>query len=77
MAPLHIIYIHIYLEDLLIVLSRFSKLLINGVKVFDKRLTKENIEVGKLYRVYDDSGIFIGLGKSDHQGFKIEKLLIN
>ena len=61
----------------LIVLSRFSKLLINGVKVFDKRLTKENIEVGKLYRVYDDSGIFIGLGKSDHQGFKIEKLLIN
>ncbi|WP_291647496.1 tRNA pseudouridine(55) synthase TruB [Clostridium sp.] len=61
----------------LIVLSRFSKLLINGVKVFDKRLTKENIEIGKLYRVYDESGIFIGLGKSDHQGFKIEKLLIN
>ncbi|MDZ7548196.1 tRNA pseudouridine(55) synthase TruB, partial [Clostridium perfringens] len=31
----------------------------------------------KLYRVYDESGNFIGLGKSDHQGFKIEKLLIN
>lgn len=61
----------------LIVLSRFSRLLINGVKVFDKRLTKENIEIGKLYRVYDESGKFIGLGRGDHQGFKIEKLLIN
>jgi tRNA pseudouridine55 synthase len=61
----------------LIVLNRFSKLLINGVKVFDKRFTKDNVELGKLYRVYDESGSFIGLGKSDHQGFKIEKLLIN
>lgn len=61
----------------LIVLNRFSKLLINGVKVFDKRFTKDNVELGKLYRVYDESGNFIGLGKSDHQGFKIEKLLIN
>ncbi|MCR1951552.1 tRNA pseudouridine(55) synthase TruB [Clostridium sp. DSM 100503] len=61
----------------LIVLTKYSKLLINGVKVFDKRFTKENIEIGKLYRVYDESGMFIGLGKSDHQGFKIEKLLIN
>lgn len=61
----------------LIVLNRFSKLLINGVKVFDKRFTKDNVELGKLYRVYDESGKFIGLGKSDHQGFKIEKLLSN
>ena len=61
----------------LIVLNRFSKLLINGVKVFDKRFTKDTVELGKLYRVYDESGNFIGLGKGDHQGFKIEKLLIN
>ena len=63
--------------DKLIVSHKFSKLLINGVKVFDKRLTKENVEINKLYRVYDEEGLFIGLGKMDYQGFKIEKLLIN
>lgn len=61
----------------LVISNKFSKLLINGVKVFDKRLTKEKAEIGKLYRVYDENNNFIGLGKSDHQGFKIEKLLIN
>ena len=61
----------------LVISNKFSKLLINGVKVFDKRLTKEKVEIGKLYRVYDENNNFIGLGKSDHQGFKIEKLLIN
>ncbi len=61
----------------LVTSNKFSKLLINGVKVFDKRLTKEKVEIGKLYRVYDENNNFIGLGKSDHQGFKIEKLLIN
>jgi tRNA pseudouridine55 synthase len=57
--------------------NKFSKLLINGVKVFDKRLTNDKIEFGKLYRVYDESETFIGLGKGDNKGFKIEKLLIN
>ncbi|MBQ6820479.1 MAG: tRNA pseudouridine(55) synthase TruB [Clostridium sp.] len=61
----------------LIVINKYSKLLINGVKVFDKRFTKDKYELEKLYRVYNEDGIFIGLGKADHQGFKIEKLLIN
>ena len=60
----------------LTVSNKFSKLLINGVRVFDKRLTKSKIEVGKLYRVYDENEKFIGLGKADIKGFKIEKLLI-
>lgn len=63
--------------DKLIVLNKYCRLLINGVRVFDKRFTKEKVEVEKLYRVYDEDGKFIGLGKSNHQGFKIEKLLIN
>lgn len=61
----------------LIISNNFSKLLINGVKVFDKRLTKDKIEIGRLYRVYDENSKFIGLGKGDQKGFKIEKLLIN
>lgn len=60
-----------------VVLNKYSRLLINGVRVFDKRFTRDNIEVEKLYRVYDEDGHFIGLGKSNYQGFKIEKLLIN
>ncbi|MBU5455789.1 tRNA pseudouridine(55) synthase TruB [Caproiciproducens sp. MSJ-32] len=62
--------------DKLIISNKFSKLLINGVKVFDKRLTKSKVEIGKLYRVYDENKKFIGLGKADGKGFKIEKLLI-
>lgn len=54
----------------------FSKLLINGVKVADKRLTEEDLAINQLYRVYDQDSNFIGLGKKDKQGFKIEKLLI-
>lgn len=54
----------------------FSKLLINGVKVADKRLTEEDLVINQLYRVYDQNSNFIGLGKKDKQGFKIEKLLI-
>lgn len=59
----------------LTVKSTFTKLLINGVKVFDKRLTDERREKNILYRVYDDEGTFIGIGKQDDKGFKIEKLL--
>lgn len=59
----------------LTVKSTFTKLLINGVKVFDKRLTDEIREKNILYRVYDNEGIFIGIGKQDDKGFKIEKLL--
>lgn len=60
----------------LTVKSTFTKLLINGVKVFDKRLTDEKMEKNLLYRVYDNEGTFIGIGKQDDKGFKIEKLLI-
>lgn len=60
----------------LVVSSAFTKLLANGVKVFDKRLTSEIREKGVLYRVYDSEGIFIGLGIQDDKGFKIEKLLM-
>ncbi|MDR3594192.1 tRNA pseudouridine(55) synthase TruB [Clostridium sp.] len=56
--------------------SAFTKLLINGVKVFDKRLTNEAKEKNILYRVYDNEGTFIGIGKQDDAGFKIEKLLL-
>ena len=63
--------------DKIIVLNRYSKLLINGVRVFDKRFTNDIVEADKLYRVYDEDGQFIGLGKSNYKGFKIEKLLIN
>ena len=62
--------------DKLVVLNKFSDLLINGVKVFDKRFTKENYIAGKLYRVYNEDGKFIGLGRGDGKAFKIEKLLI-
>ena len=56
--------------------SSFTKLLVNGVKVFDKRLTNEKLEKNVLYRVYDSEKTFIGIGKQDDEGFKIEKLLI-
>ncbi|WP_419762035.1 tRNA pseudouridine(55) synthase TruB [Clostridium beijerinckii] len=56
--------------------STFTKLLVNGVKVFDKRLTNEKREKNVLYRVYDSEGTFIGIGKQDDDGFKIEKLLL-
>lgn len=56
--------------------SSFTKLLVNGVNVFDKRLTNEKREQGVLYRVYDSEGFFIGLGRQEDKGFKIEKLLV-
>jgi tRNA pseudouridine55 synthase len=60
----------------IIVNSSFTKLLVNGVKVYDKRLTNESRDKNILYRVYDTEKLFIGLGKQYEDGFKIEKLLI-
>ena len=60
----------------LVVNSSFTKLLVNGVKVFDRRFTSEHREKDVLYRVYDSEGVFIGLGRQDDKGFKIEKLLM-
>lgn len=60
----------------IIVNNKFGKLLRNGVKVFDNRMYSEEVEFGKLYRVYEEDGMFLGLGKRDEKGFKLEKLLI-
>lgn len=60
----------------LIIKNSYSKLLINGVKVGDKRFTDDKVSIGELYRVYDEDRTFIGLGRSYIEGFKIEKLLI-
>ena len=54
----------------------YSKLFINGVKVCDKRALKSKPVLDRLYRVYDEEGRFIGLGRQDKSSFKIEKLLI-
>lgn len=62
--------------DTIIVEKKYSKLLINGVRIGDRRLTKDKIIEGKLYRVYDEDKVFLGLGKKDKDGFKIEKLLL-
>ena len=43
--------------------EKFGKLLRNGVKVFDNRMYSEEVEFNKLYRVYEDNGVFLGLGK--------------
>lgn len=56
--------------------EKFGKLLRNGVKVFDNRMYSEEVEFNKLYKVYEDNGVFLGLGKRDEKGFKLEKLLI-
>ncbi|SFU44266.1 tRNA pseudouridine55 synthase [Clostridium sp. DSM 8431] len=56
--------------------NKYKKLFLNGVNVGDKRALKDKAEKGKLYRVYDEEDSFIGLGKLDGNGFKIEKLLI-
>lgn len=55
--------------------ERFAKLLINGVKVADKRVNNSTIEMNKLYVVYQEDNSLIGLGKKYIDGFKIEKLL--
>lgn len=56
--------------------DKFSKLLINGVKVGDRTLNNDKILINTLYRVYDTNNELIGLGKRDKKGFKIEKLLV-
>lgn len=62
--------------DKITVNEKFSKLLKNGVKVFDSRMYSESVKLNRLYRVYKDDGVFLGLGKRDEKGFKLEKLLI-
>lgn len=52
--------------------EKFSKLVSNGVVVSDRRLTG-NLRENQEYRVYKDSGEFLGLGKLEEKGFKIFK----
>ncbi|HII4508046.1 TPA: tRNA pseudouridine(55) synthase TruB [Clostridium perfringens] len=66
----------LYSFEKITVNEKFGKLLRNGVKVFDNRMYSEEVEFNKLYRVYEDNGVFLGLGKRDEKGFKLEKLLI-
>lgn len=54
----------------------FSKFLVNGVKVCDKRVTNCNVKENILYRIYDENNIFLGLGMKDEKGLKMSKLLI-
>ncbi|CDG01631.1 Putative tRNA pseudouridine synthase B [Clostridium chauvoei JF4335] len=63
--------------DKITVGNKYGKLLMNGVRVFDTRFSKDKIEIDRLYRVYNEDGIFIGLGRKNNQGFKIEKLINN
>lgn len=56
--------------------EKFSKLLLNGVKISDKGLYNDKIMFDVLYRVYDSDNNFIGLGRKFEGYFKIEKLLV-
>ena len=78
LLEIHIISIEKALDSFekITVNEKFGKLLRNGVKVFDNRMYSEEVEFNKLYRVYEDNGVFLGLGKRDEKGFKLEKLLI-
>lgn len=63
-------YEKLYIED-----DKFVKLLLNGVNIKDDIFLCK-IKSDNLFRVYVNDGIFIGLGKRNISGFKIEKLLI-
>lgn len=54
----------------------YDKLIINGVRVANKRFTKNIVENDILYKVYDENKKFLGLGRKNKEGFKMEKLLI-
>lgn len=57
--------------------NNFSKLLINGVSIMDKRVYNENIIENQIYKVYnEEENKFLGLGQKSPKGFKIIKLLL-
>ncbi|AEB76120.1 tRNA pseudouridine(55) synthase TruB [Clostridium botulinum] len=61
--------------DKAIVNAKAEKLLVNGVRIADRRLLN-TIELNKLYRIYNEDNKFLGLGLRNNQGLKIEKLLL-
>ena len=54
----------------------FSKLLMNGVKVNNPKITKEKLKEDVFYRVYNESSDFIGIGLYKNGAFKMYKLLL-
>lgn len=54
--------------------DKFTRLLINGVRIMDKQGTSSLVQ-GKTYRCYNEDK-FLGLGMMGTDGFKIIKLLI-
>ncbi|GLC32701.1 tRNA pseudouridine(55) synthase TruB [Clostridium omnivorum] len=63
-------YEKLYIED-----DKFVKLLLNGVNIKDDVFLCK-IKSDNLFRIYINDDKFIGLGKKNISGFKIEKLLI-
>lgn len=63
-------YEKLYIED-----DKFVKLLLNGVNIKDDVFLCK-IKSDNLFRIYINDGKFIGLGRKNISGFKIEKLLI-
>lgn len=61
--------------DKITVNEKFTKLLCNGVKIYDRTLTSL-VEENKLFRVYDNSNRLLGLGVKINGTFKIINLLI-
>ncbi|KEH97905.1 tRNA pseudouridine(55) synthase TruB [Clostridium massiliodielmoense] len=61
--------------DKVFVSSKCEKLLVNGVRIGDKRLIP-NIDIDKMYRIYTEDNKFLGLGLRNSKGLKIEKLLL-
>ncbi|KGM97725.1 tRNA pseudouridine synthase B [Clostridium novyi A str. 4552] len=61
--------------DKAFVSSKCEKLLVNGVRIGDKRLIP-NIDIDKMYRIYTEDNKFLGLGLRNSKGLKIEKLLL-
>lgn len=55
--------------------DKAKKLLINGVRVGDISLIR-GIQKDVVYRIYDENNEFLGLGKRNKQGLKMDKLLI-
>lgn len=51
----------------------FEKLFLNGVSIKDKRLISKFMEMG-IFKVYNNSGKFLGLGKREQDFFKMESL---
>lgn len=51
----------------------FEKLFLNGVSIKDNRLISKFMEMG-IFKVYNNSGEFLGLGKRGQDFFKMESL---